>query len=257
MPKNLKYRVLDTSKIIMFKSHEKYTFIKKTRSGLKSDPFTRVRRLIWQYFPSLYEIYLKKTWRDYLNDKYARIYFSKKPGELSIKSIGKRTYSANAINVHHVTKNAEIYIGSYVSIGLDLKLITSGGHSPKNFTTFPFFSDEVFETGNVTIGNDVWIGDNVTIFGGVNISDGAVIGAGSIVTKSVEPYSIYAGVPAKRIKYRFSEEIRNKLMGLPWWNLSDKYIQTISNLLVNGRGLDDLLKIEKIMHDYSQSESNS
>lgn len=53
------------------------------------------------------------------------------------------------------------------------------------------------------IGNDVWVGYGAIIMSGVNIQDGCIIAAGSVVTKSTEPYGIYAGVPAKFIKYRF------------------------------------------------------
>lgn len=55
------------------------------------------------------------------------------------------------------------------------------------------------------IGNDVWIGYGATIMSGVNIGDGCIIAAGSVVTKDTEPYSIYAGVPAKKIKKRFPD----------------------------------------------------
>ena len=54
----------------------------------------------------------------------------------------------------------------------------------------------------IKIGNDVWIGSNVVILDGVSIGDGVVIGAGSVVTKSIEPLTIVAGVPAKKINSR-------------------------------------------------------
>lgn len=56
------------------------------------------------------------------------------------------------------------------------------------------------------IGNDVWVGYGATILSGVNISDGCIIAAGALVTKDTEPYSIYAGVPARKIKERFDTE---------------------------------------------------
>lgn len=59
---------------------------------------------------------------------------------------------------------------------------------------------------DVIIEDVVWIGTNVTILKGVHIHTGAVIAAGSIVTNDVESYSIYAGVPAKKIKDRFLPE---------------------------------------------------
>jgi acetyltransferase-like isoleucine patch superfamily enzyme len=52
------------------------------------------------------------------------------------------------------------------------------------------------------IGEDVWIGAGATILGGVTIGDGCVIGAGAVVTKSLPPYSIALGVPAKPIGER-------------------------------------------------------
>ncbi|HUP13851.1 MAG TPA: DapH/DapD/GlmU-related protein [Niastella sp.] len=54
-----------------------------------------------------------------------------------------------------------------------------------------------------TIENDVWIGYGSTVMGGVTIGEGSIIGAGSLVTKDVEPYSIYAGTPARKIRDRF------------------------------------------------------
>nr|WP_323592450.1 hypothetical protein [Aliarcobacter butzleri] len=53
------------------------------------------------------------------------------------------------------------------------------------------------------IGHDVWIGCNVTIMPGVEIGNGA---AGSIVTKSIPPYAIVGGNPARFIKWRFSNK---------------------------------------------------
>ncbi|KAK6460441.1 trimeric LpxA-like protein [Scheffersomyces coipomensis] len=51
----------------------------------------------------------------------------------------------------------------------------------------------------ITIGNNVWIGSDAVILPGVVVGDGAVIAAGAVVTKSVEAYTVVAGVPAKVI----------------------------------------------------------
>lgn len=52
----------------------------------------------------------------------------------------------------------------------------------------------------IEIGNDVWVGANATILDGVHICDHVIIGAGAVVTKDIStPYSVYVGVPAKRI----------------------------------------------------------
>lgn len=55
------------------------------------------------------------------------------------------------------------------------------------------------------IGNDVWLGYGSIIMGGVCIADGTIVGAGSVVTRDTEPYCIYAGVPARKIKPRFAK----------------------------------------------------
>ena len=52
-----------------------------------------------------------------------------------------------------------------------------------------------------------------------------MVGAGSVVTKNVKPYTIVAGVPAKPIKKRFSENIIEKLLYLSWWNWSHSKIR--------------------------------
>ena len=85
-----------------------------------------------------------------------------------------------------------------------------------------YFDDQPKET---VIGNDVWIGMNVIIMSGIRIGDGAIIAAGSIVTKDVSEYGIYAGVPAKLIKKRFSDEIIKKLVSLRWWDKPDDEIK--------------------------------
>lgn len=58
----------------------------------------------------------------------------------------------------------------------------------------------------VVFEGDNWIGANVTILKGVRIGKGAIVASGAVVNKDVPPYSIVGGVPARVIKYRFSEE---------------------------------------------------
>ncbi len=70
------------------------------------------------------------------------------------------------------------------------------------------------------VGNDVWIGHGVVIIAGVKIGDGAVLGAGAVVTKDVPAYAVVGGIPAKILKYRFPEKIRNALLELKWWRFA-------------------------------------
>ena len=52
--------------------------------------------------------------------------------------------------------------------------------------------------GGIVIEDDVWLGANVVVLDGAVIGKGCVVAAGSVVRGRLEPYSIYAGVPAKR-----------------------------------------------------------
>lgn len=62
------------------------------------------------------------------------------------------------------------------------------------------------DTKKIYIGNDVWIGHGAIILGGVHIGDGAIVAAGAVVTKDVEPCTIVAGNPARKIRDRFINE---------------------------------------------------
>lgn len=94
------------------------------------------------------------------------------------------------LKLPHVTS---IVIGDGVEIGENVTIyqqVTLGGQN---------IGDN--DLGNYPIlGNDVIVYAGAKIIGKVIIGDGAVIGANSVVTKDVEPNSVYAGVPAKRIK---------------------------------------------------------
>lgn len=54
---------------------------------------------------------------------------------------------------------------------------------------------------DVIVEEDVWIGCNVTLLAGVTIGRGATVAAGAVVSKSMPPYCICGGIPAKFIKF--------------------------------------------------------
>lgn len=67
------------------------------------------------------------------------------------------------------------------------------------------FRRQVPTLKGITIEDDVWIGAGVTILDGCRVGKGSIVGAGAVLTKSIEPYSIVAGVPARRIGTREDE----------------------------------------------------
>lgn len=134
-------------------------------------------------------------------------------------------------------------IGRYCSIGSNIRVVAAT-HPLDGFISLhpAFFSDTYWfhyvktskfeehltndEGYQCTIGNDVWIGDNVLIKGGCKIGDGAIIGLGSLVLHDVPPYTIVAGVPAKIIRKRYSDEIIQSLLQIQWWNKPINWIKT-------------------------------
>ncbi len=138
--------------------------------------------------------------------------------------------------------NCSIYycnIGAFTSIANNV-VIGSGEHPMNWIGMSPVFykgRDSIkfkiskFERpipATTIVGNDVWIGINSVIKSGVTIGDGAVVGMGSIVTKSIPPYEIWAGNPAKKIRNRFSSELIETALRLQWWSLKDEELKKLS-----------------------------
>jgi len=150
--------------------------------------------------------------------------------------IGRRTYFSGHNVLRGNNRNNMLRIGSYCAVAEGLYVNVDDDSHPINYAASINFNSEArmkddgffisLSFGNrinkakkgVSIGSDVWIGRNVRIFHGAEIGNGCVIGEQSLVRGICEPYGVYAGVPAKLVKKRFSEKIINELMKLQWWN---------------------------------------
>lgn len=84
-----------------------------------------------------------------------------------------------------------ISIGNDVTFSTRVHLLTHDASTKKHLG--------YVKIGRVIIKDHVFGGANTTVLPGVTIGENAIIGAGSVVSKDVEPNSVYAGVPAKRI----------------------------------------------------------
>ena len=89
-------------------------------------------------------------------------------------------------------------IGSYTRIGPNVTILDQDHTYEKS----DLIMNQHADIQKVKIGKDVWIGANAIVLKGITIGNGAILGAGSVVTKDIPPYEIWAGVPAKFIKER-------------------------------------------------------
>ncbi len=146
---------------------------------------------------------------------------------------GDYSYTAGHNQIHYAT------IGKFASIATYVR-INPGNHptyqriAQHHFT----YRSSAYDLGEddseffnwrrehaVSVGHDVWIGHNAVIMPGVKIGNGAVIGSSSVVTKDVEPFSIVAGVAAKKIGMRFEDPLIERIERSRWWDWDHQTLQ--------------------------------
>lgn len=77
------------------------------------------------------------------------------------------------------------------------------------------------------IGNDVWLGAGVVVLRGVTIGDGCIVAANAVVTRDLPPYTICGGLPARVIRSRVPDGLRDELLDLQWWRYSPNQLAGI------------------------------
>jgi acetyltransferase-like isoleucine patch superfamily enzyme len=148
-------------------------------------------------------------------------------------TVGRHTYGAPLLQLAAGDEQA-LSVGAFTSVSFDVAVMLGGNHRTDWVTTFPvrqaFGLPEALRDGHpsskgpVTIGNDVWIGRGARILSGVSIGDGAVVGAHAVVARSVRPYAVVVGNPAREVRRRFPDPVVASLLRIAWWDWPDELV---------------------------------
>lgn len=155
-------------------------------------------------------------------------------------SVGHHTYGSFVVNVGR-GEQGNVRIGAYCSIAHGVEFTVGGNHRVDWISTYPFrvlwnmpgawLDGHPRAERDIEVGNDVWIGAQALIFPGVKIGDGAVVATRAVVTREVRPYAIVAGMPAREVRRRFSDEGIEALLDLRWWDWPEEQVQAHVDLL--------------------------
>ena len=141
---------------------------------------------------------------------------------------GQGSYGVPTIHTF-VYDPTRLIVGNYCSVAGNYLL--GGQHAIDHVTTYPLRINLGLEgagsdgsptpRGDIVLGSDVWTGYGTWILGGVTIGHGAVVATGAVVTKDVPPYAIVGGTPARVLKYRHTEQQREALLDIRWWDWAE------------------------------------
>lgn len=173
------------------------SFIKVTDSGFWSFWDNLIYNIL-EKSVDIMPLRLQKLIANYYTDaRIRKLYFDRlgvKMGDGSFANLGMKIIVSDKFRY-------SIEIGSNVSIGPNLTLITqAAAGNGKEINEIAYVKQKLTKEDRIIIEDEVWIGANVVILPGVKIGRCSVLGAGAIVNTDVEPYSIYAGIPAKKIR---------------------------------------------------------
>ena len=139
--------------------------------------------------------------------------------------VGDYTFIGHDVDV------TKTQIGRYCSIAPHCR-IGQGEHDVNRISTSRVLDESACGYAELTrnpcvIGNDVWLGNDVIVRRGVTIGDCAVIGANSFVNRDIPAFAIAVGSPAKVVRFRWSEIVRNAVQASQYWRFAPKEARSI------------------------------
>jgi acetyltransferase-like isoleucine patch superfamily enzyme len=159
------------------------------------------------------------------------------PGDHGYVDVPRSTWFEAGIVHFHTEDGGPVSVGKYSGIHHTVTVFVGGIHHTEwvgllhvqrddrgNWRVPP---DSLKTRGPVVFGNDCWVTYGAVVMSGVTIGDGAVVGACSVVAKSVEPYEIVAGNPARHVGWRFDEPTRQALLRIRWWDWPDEKVERL------------------------------
>lgn len=171
----------------------------------------KIRFLLWRLLGIDYRHILKVVDDVYLKEDH-------------FSSVGIHTYDNHA-KVYRWSE-APLIIGKYCAISYGVKFVMDDGkHKVNVVSSYPFKKNKVEQKEGITLGNDVWIGMNAIILYGVHIGNGVTVAAGAVVTQDVPDYCVVAGVPAKIVKRKGSDEEIAEMNRIAWWDWDESTIE--------------------------------
>jgi virginiamycin A acetyltransferase len=146
-----------------------------------------------------------------------------------------------------------LIVGRNVSGGSRLRFQLNAQHDMRSISTrfFGAYGDDLMNRpplrdGDTILHNDIWIGDEALFMGGSIIESGCVIGARTVIPGSFrsEPYGIYVGSPARLVRFRFPEKVREKLLELAWWDMPLSWIKENNSAFLADLSMDEGRSLE-------------
>ena len=166
-----------------------------------------------------------------------------KMNEFPLLTIGRFSYIDGKAIIRYYEALSRVLIGAFCSVATGVQFFLRANHHLEWISTYPLrempWPADVPKPaaahsnlkGDIVLGHDVWVGEGVRFMPGVRVDHGAAIGAGTVVTKDVPAYSLFAGNPGRVRRMRFADADIEFLLRLSWWDWPTERIRRFAPLI--------------------------